>query len=87
MTLIEGFKDGDDELRALTDAFAIGDDFDRGCWGRGVVHGDNELEALDICWRGKAYGEDEQRALDEVFDHDDDLDGRSRSVWGESSSR
>ena len=30
MSLTDGFEDGDDELRALTDAFADDDDFEQG---------------------------------------------------------
>ena len=48
MTLIGGFEGGDNELNALIDAFAFNDDFDLGFWGQWNVHGDDELEALDI---------------------------------------
>ena len=48
MSLTDGFEDGDDELRALTDAFADDDDFEQGFWGREDVNGDDELSALDI---------------------------------------
>ena len=53
MILTDGFEDGDNELRAITDAFADDDDFEQGFWGREDVNGDDELAALDIVYVGR----------------------------------
>ena len=50
MSLTEGFEDSDNELRALTDAFADDDDFEQGFWGREDVNGDDELIVARVGW-------------------------------------
>ena len=46
MTLDEGFKVGDDELKALADVVAIDDSFNRGWFRTGYELENNELIAL-----------------------------------------